>query len=380
VNSSAFSGLIANNFISIYNGWPLKSYFGLYIEDVYNLDVCYNSVNILEGGLGSSCIVLYNCSGLLNKNNIYSHGGDGQVYYLYNSSLGSDYNCLNYYGNAVMTDTYTTLSAFQNALSLDLNSINVAPDFVSDSNLHINTFALNGAGTPLTNVTKDIDGDIRDINFPDIGADEFNYINNYDAAITEIIEPYDTSFTGVNYLVKAKIKNVGFHNLTSIPVSYDIGGTQVINETWTGNISTGNEIVYSFNQTFTSPANPGAFNICVYSGLTNDEDNSNDTTCKSISNIIDRIATYKDEDLWLGQNIPNPFNQNTLIRFSIPQNDFALFEIRDVFGKLIINREINAKQGINQIDLDLNTVPSGIYFYSIVFKGRRLTRKMVLNR
>jgi len=73
---------------------------------------------------------------------------------------------------------YATLAAFQAATSADANSKVTTPVFVSSTNLHLSTalgdnICLNGAGTPLANVTDDFDGNPRDASTPDIGADEF---------------------------------------------------------------------------------------------------------------------------------------------------------------------------------------------------------------
>ncbi len=69
------------------------------------------------------------------------------------------------------------LTAWQTATGQDLNSISVNPDFVSSTDLHINTssLAVSNNGIYLPAVQDDIDGDIRN-NPPDIGADEYIYI------------------------------------------------------------------------------------------------------------------------------------------------------------------------------------------------------------
>ncbi len=57
---------------------------------------------------------------------------------------------------------------------MDSLSISNDPLFVSDTDLHARAAAVDSAGTPLAEVTDDIDDDIRDSNFPDMGADEFD--------------------------------------------------------------------------------------------------------------------------------------------------------------------------------------------------------------
>jgi len=57
------------------------------------------------------------------------------------------------------------------------NAVNILPAFVSATNLHLdpaNNSTLDDLGTPLTNITDDIDADIRNTLMPDMGADEFS--------------------------------------------------------------------------------------------------------------------------------------------------------------------------------------------------------------
>ena len=69
---------------------------------------------------------------------------------------------------------YSDLNAWQTGKGQDLNSVSVDPFFVEDTSYHVLHPALNGAGTPLTEVTEDLDGEIRDATHPDMGADEFS--------------------------------------------------------------------------------------------------------------------------------------------------------------------------------------------------------------
>lgn len=71
---------------------------------------------------------------------------------------------------------YTTLAAWQTATGQEANSLNIKPNFVSATDLHLDVTsncALDGAGTPIAGITTDYDGDVRDVTTPDMGADEF---------------------------------------------------------------------------------------------------------------------------------------------------------------------------------------------------------------
>ncbi|MDD8018839.1 MAG: choice-of-anchor D domain-containing protein [Bacteroidota bacterium] len=94
-----------------------------------------------------------------NYNNLYSAGGSGKV------------------GKFGVTDC-ATLADWKTASSQDANSVSDVPGFVSESNLHIvptmyPVSVVSDAGTPIAEITKDIDGDLRNATTPDIGADEY---------------------------------------------------------------------------------------------------------------------------------------------------------------------------------------------------------------
>ncbi len=81
------------------------------------------------------------------------------------------------------------------------------------------------------------------------------------------------------------------------------------------------------------------------------------------------------------QNFPNPFNPATTISFSIAESEFVTLKVYDVLGKeieLLVNEEKPA--GNYKIQFDANSLPSGIYFYSISAGGFHQTKKMILVR
>ena len=91
----------------------------------------------------------------------------------------SDYNNLHAFGSPIFTyyngSFYGTLAAWQGATGWDANSISADPEYVSDTNLHLQLYSPSiGAGTASA-IVNDIDGDIRPnpaLTNPDIGADE----------------------------------------------------------------------------------------------------------------------------------------------------------------------------------------------------------------
>jgi PKD repeat protein len=64
------------------------------------------------------------------------------------------------------------LGAWKNATGLDMSSVAVNPQFGAWDDYHTCNLTLDGNGTPL-GYTHDVDGEIRNMMTPDIGADEF---------------------------------------------------------------------------------------------------------------------------------------------------------------------------------------------------------------
>ncbi|HQW01141.1 MAG TPA: hypothetical protein PLR30_01645, partial [Saprospiraceae bacterium] len=78
--------------------------------------------------------------------------------------------------NNTPSGNLTNLAAYQALTGKDMNSKNALPEFVSSTDLHLTTAAVNlinldGKGAPVS-TTIDIDCDTRSVSNPDIGADE----------------------------------------------------------------------------------------------------------------------------------------------------------------------------------------------------------------
>ncbi len=106
-------------------------------------------------------------------------------------------------------------------------------------------------------------------------------------------------------------------------------------------------------------------------------------TCVPIG--IEPISSEIPQIYELLQNYPNPFNPVTKLRFSIPLSR-GVAEGRGVFLKVfdILGKEIavlvneNLKPGTYEIEWDASSIPSGVYFYSLITSEFTQTKKMVV--
>ena len=81
----------------------------------------------------------------------------------------------------------------------------------------------------------------------------------------------------------------------------------------------------------------------------------------------------------LSQNIPNPFNPETKIRFDIPKSSYVKLMVYDILGreiKTLVNENVNA--GRYEVSWDGSNYPSGVYFYRLEAGEFVETRRMVM--
>lgn len=72
----------------------------------------------------------------------------------------------------------------------------------------------------------------------------------------------------------------------------------------------------------------------------------------------------------LQQNFPNPFNNSTVIRYSVAQHSDVSIKVYDITGREISTLVNEVKQaGTFSIGFSNNTIASGTYFYRLIAKN-----------
>ena len=213
--SSSRPGQISNNFVTVRA--PQSGYYPMYLyygqdQNVYN--------NTYYNGTTSSSYYgarIYYGSNIKLKNNIFYHAGPGYSIYVYPGSnvTESDYNLYYTSGNnlAYWGGTRSNLAALRAASGGDQNSINKPVTFENPTmgDLHLAGASQDDpdlTGTPLSEITIDIDGDPRAR--PYIGADEGCYILP-GQVMFEITDVSGTPIPYFNYPGSVYVKyNIGF--------------------------------------------------------------------------------------------------------------------------------------------------------------------------
>ena len=103
------------------------------------------------------------------------------------------------------------------------------------------------------------------------------------------------------------------------------------------------------------------------------------TRTSSTDNVILKNANSTSKAS-LEQNAPNPFNQNTVINYYVPQSaGKASINITDINGRLI--KTVTAAKGNGKITIDKGQLNSGTYVYSLYIDGNAVsTKQMILTR
>ncbi|MBA3705139.1 MAG: T9SS type A sorting domain-containing protein, partial [Bacteroidetes bacterium] len=99
-----------------------------------------------------------------------------------------------------------------------------------------------------------------------------------------------------------------------------------------------------------------------------------------VTSIYTGIDEYESQNgLTLYQNVPNPANSSTVIKYDVEKNSEVKFSVYDIAGRKLIDKsEGNVTAGEHNINIDLATFTKGVYFYTLTANGHSLTKKMVI--
>ena len=96
-----------------------------------------------------------------------------------------------------------------------------------------------------------------------------------------------------------------------------------------------------------------------------------------VVNSVTGIETFHQDDFVLFQNVPNPFSEFTNIQFNSPNSDNVIFEVVDMFGRIVYTQSISTNIGLNTYQLN-HDLSSGIYMYSINNRKEIISKRMIV--
>ena len=81
----------------------------------------------------------------------------------------------------------------------------------------------------------------------------------------------------------------------------------------------------------------------------------------------------------LFQNIPNPTKGITTISYEIPVTSNIEIVIVDILGKQVASIKQNQQAaGKHKVEFNLNTLPSGVYYYTLTTNDAKITKKLIV--
>ena len=93
------------------------------------------------------------------------------------------------------------------------------------------------------------------------------------------------------------------------------------------------------------------------------------------------VRDLTDQGLVLSQNFPNPASEQTSIAYYLPRGGRASLELRDLYGRPVWTRQMGVSEGgWYQERMETTGLAQGLYYYTLNFEGRKLTRKMLITR
>ncbi len=314
--STTLPGLVANNMISLTGGTGTS--YGLYAIYSDNVKYYNNSVLIADNSLNSRALYQYNTTsnthGQAFRNNIFANTGGGYAAYFGTTTEPSiDYN--DYYVTGTKLAYWggdrANLLALQTASSKDTNSVSINPSFFSTSNLHTLSIPLNNLGSPVTEVTDDIDGDARSATSPDMGADEFTPPAN-DMSVISWVAPQTGITQSATVTITIKVANFGTATQSNIPVKYTVnGGLSYASEVIAGPIYSGDTATYTFS-TMANFSTFGNHHCRALTDLTAEQNRLNDTIFKDVYACSPFSGAYT-----LGTSASNDFSSFADLAFAL---------------------------------------------------------------
>lgn len=191
VDAQPDSFIIANNMINInaFQAWPNEDAAGIVVY-AKKANVLFNTIRVIGGSFNALAVFGNNCRVFNNIiiakpsygfNSAYNQGNNP-------ANLQSDFNSIyiepSGWPNFLFVRagvTYYSLLEYQNATGLDSNSTSKNIEFIALDDLHLTECQSQDPeiwGIPIQGITNDFDGEIRDPNFPLMGADETDTRSN----------------------------------------------------------------------------------------------------------------------------------------------------------------------------------------------------------
>jgi hypothetical protein len=97
---------------------------------------------------------------------------------------------------------------------------------------------------------------------------------------------------------------------------------------------------------------------------------------RSFSLIKDVVFTIPDTDAWVEDNFPNPFTDETLVNYYLPEESTGNIIVTDMHGREIAFFTLT--NGENTLSVKSDSWAPGVYSYSFIVDGKSLEHKKMI--
>lgn len=97
-----------------------------------------------------------------------------------------------------------------------------------------------------------------------------------------------------------------------------------------------------------------------------------------LQNAPKEVILEGNKQGFLKQNAPNPFHQNTVIEYALPENiQQAFIRITDAKGRVLKMVDLG-KSGQGKVNITAQELAAGAYYYSLIIDGKPVDTKLML--
>jgi hypothetical protein len=182
-------------------------------------------------------------------------------------------------------------------------------------------------------------------------------------------------------------------------VGYDITTNMwTAAKNFTGGTSIDGKIIQGSVSYYVLSPSPGVYTIpCAYSGFKNSDPTLTGSAVQL--NYIDSaqfvsadfnmpdnsqllvagIAEYKNNNLSISQNYPNPFSTSTMIDVTLQKGSDMSIQVMNTLGQVVSTQLVKSvSQGVHTFTIDGSALSPGIYMYTVKTADSSITRKMTV--
>ena len=88
------------------------------------------------------------------------------------------------------------------------------------------------------------------------------------------------------------------------------------------------------------------------------------------------VNTITNYDFNLMGNIPNPASGQTQVVFESKYSQSYTLNINNAVGEILMQKNVQASAGMNYVPVDIQLLPSGVYFYTLSDGKNKVTKRM----